>query len=85
VPRPAVLGTKTPKGEITIPNVPRQISSCCRLCRLVFLQQPIIFKKCDRVLQLERLTELLEDRPSGAVPPSDDAIHPVPYRTVFEC
>ena len=29
--------------------------SCCCLCNLVFLQQPIIYKKCYGVLHLERL------------------------------
>ena len=65
VPRPG-LGAGTIEGEITIPNVSRQISVAV-VPNLVFLQQPIISKKCDGLLQLERLMKAL-GRPSGAVP-----------------
>ena len=58
----------------------RQISVAV-VPNLVFLQQPIISKKCDGLLQLERLMEAL-GRPSGAVPsmtPSMD--HGIQYNT----
>ena len=57
--------------------IPANLSCCC-LSNLVFLQQPIIFERCYRVLQFERLTRLL-DQNQGLSHPHDDAIH-VQYR-----